>query len=138
MKWIGKVIIGFILVCSLVMPAEAAIKGGSGRKIKAAAEPILDNILKGFELEDYFIYSRDLHPSLKVLGSRTKFYKISKYIQRLLGRCREREYLGSLTRGDIIVVLWKGVFDKSTDDILIKIELSRKSRRYLVTGLWFQ
>jgi len=138
MKWIGKAIIVVILLCSLVMPAQAAIRGKGGKRIKVAAEPILDNILKGFEFDDYYTYARDFHPSLKVLGSKTKFFKISRYIQRSLGRCLEKEYLGSLTRGDVIVVLWKGVFDKTKNDVLIKVELSKKSRRYLVTGLWLQ
>ncbi len=36
------------------------------------------------------------------------------------------------------MVLWKGAFDGTPDDILIKLVLFRRQDKVQVVGLWFQ
>ncbi len=113
-------------------------KKALAKKIKAIADPILDNVLDGFKFDDYRRYSRDFDPALKVVGARTQFYNVSRYMQRALGNYIARDYLGTLRKGDMIIVLWKGTFDKTSDNVLIKLVLSEKKNRYHVAGLWLQ
>ena len=108
------------------------------QEIRDIAEPILDNILDGFKFDDYLRYSKDFDPALKVIGSRTKFFKVNRYIQSSLGNYLAREYMGSLRKGDMIIVLWKGTFDKTRNDVLIKLVVTERNNRYLVSGLWLQ
>ncbi|MDD5745755.1 MAG: hypothetical protein PHO30_00680 [Candidatus Omnitrophica bacterium] len=133
-----KAFLVVVLVCSLVVPGYAANKVKTSQEIKAIADPILDNILDGFRLDEYLRYSRDFDPALKVVGARTQFFKVSRYMQRVLGGYVSREYMGTLRKGDVVVVLWKGTFDKTSDNVLIKLVLSEKKNRYRVTGLWLQ
>jgi len=116
----------------------AAPKIKTNSEIRDVAEPILDNILDGFKFDDYLRYSKDFDPALKVIGSRTKFFKVNRYIHNSLGNYMSREYMGNLRKEDMVIVLWKGVFDKTRNDVLIKLVISESNGRFKVTGLWLQ
>ncbi|MCM8813342.1 MAG: hypothetical protein NC924_05325 [Candidatus Omnitrophica bacterium] len=143
------VAVGILIACSAAS-AEAAPRkrkesGAAGVKtphtspqIRQMAEPMLDNILQGFKFDDFNIYARDFEPSLKVAGSRTKFFEINRYMQNSLGAYRSRIFLGSVWKQSKIMVLWKGSFEKTPEDILIRLELAPLGKRYVVTGLWLE
>ena len=116
----------------------AGVIGRTNEEVRAIAEPILDNILEGFKTDDYRKYSRDLDDTLKETISQKKFLEIDHQIQSSIGNYQSREYLGFLIKGQMTVVLWKGRFDRSVDDVLIKLVVSKRKGKYLVTGLWFQ
>ena len=130
-----------ILVSVLVLglaPAHGEPISGSDEQVRAIAEPILDNILKAFRTGDYQQYSRDLDDMVKETVTEAKFPSVRQQVLQQLGNYRSREYLGSLTKGKMTMVLWKGDFDGTTDDVLLKVVLSKLGHRHLVTGLWFQ
>ena len=133
-----KTIILVIVILSFITPAFAVERAKTTQEIQNIADPLLDNILDGFKYDKYTQYSRDFDPALKVIGSRTKFFKVSRYIKSSLGNYLYREYMGSLLKGDMIVVLWKGKFDKTKNDVLIKLVMKKQGWRYVVTGLWLQ
>ena len=118
--------------------AFAGVIGKTNEEVRAVAEPILDNILEGFKTDDYVKYSRDLDDTLKETISENKFLETDRQIESSIGNYQSREYLGFLTKGQMTVVLWKGRFDRSVDDVLIKLVVSKRKDKYLVTGLWFQ
>ena len=123
-----KILILIIVIVSFVMPAFAAKRAKTTQEIKTIADPLLDNILDGFKFDKYTQYARDFDPALKVIGSRTKFFKVSRHIKTSLGNYLYREYMGSLLKGDLIVVLWKGEFDKTKNDVLIKVTYTVNSQ----------
>jgi len=127
----SAVLLGFL-------PAAAEPLAGSDKQIISIADPILDNILAGFRENDYGRYSRDLDDMVKESVTEERFPKVSGQIRQQVGVYRSRQYLGSLRKGAMTVVLWKGSFDGTPDDVLIKLTLSRRGDRTLVTGLWFQ
>ena len=133
-----KVLILIIVIASFTMPAFAVQRAKTTQEIKAIADPLLDNILKGFKYDKYTTYVRDFDPALKVIGSRTKFFKVNRHISSSLGNYLYREYMGSLLKGKMIVVLWKAKYDKTKNDVLIKLVIKKHGGRYLVTGLWLQ
>jgi hypothetical protein len=123
----------------MVLPVNAyAVSRKTNKEMQKVADPILDNILEAFKLEDYIAYSKDFDKTLKIVGSRTKFFKVARFLQDSIGNYLYREYMGSIYKQDSIVVLWKGSFDKTREDVLIKLFLSKKNNRYVVTGLRFQ
>ena len=133
-----KTLILVVIVVSFVTPVFAVQRAKTTQEIKTIADPLIDNILDGFKFDKYIQYSRDFDPALKVIGSRTKFFKVSRHIKTSLGNYLYREYMGSLLKGEMIVVLWKGKFDKTENDVLIKLVIKKQGRRYVVTGLWLQ
>jgi len=133
-------ILAVSVFCLLVIPAStfAEVVGATNETVAAIAEPILDNILEAFEQNDYVKYSRDFDDTLKESISDKKFVEVDRYFEGSLGNYQDREYLGFLVKGQMSVVLWKARYDKSEDDVLIKLVLSKRADKYLVTGLWFQ
>jgi len=129
-----------IIVATVVVwvPAFARVIGETNEEVRAIVEPILENILEGFETNDYSKYSRDLDDTLRETIPEKKFLEVDRQIQSSIGNYQSREYLGFLTKGQMTMVLWKGRFDGSVDDVLIKLVVSERGEKYLVTGLWFQ
>ncbi len=74
-----------ILLFLFILPANAQSLFKTDTQIKAIAEPIMDNILKGLKMDDYSVYSRDFEESLKITGARNKFFEINRYVQNSLG-----------------------------------------------------
>ena len=111
---------------------------GSREEILAVADPILENILAGFENNDYGLYARDFDVLLRESLPESKFRLTDQQLEKSLGHFKEKEYLGFLQQAQMTVVLWKGRFSLTDGDILIKLVLSQRPDKVVVTGLWFQ
>jgi hypothetical protein len=121
-----------------ITSANAEIIGKTDEEVRAIAEPLLDTILEGFKTDNYATYSKDFDTMLKESISESKFLEIDRQIQGSIGDYISREYLGFMVKGKMTVILWKGKFNKSEDDVLIKLVVSKRQDKYVVTGLWFQ
>ncbi len=118
--------------------AFADVIGETNESVSNIAEPLLDNILEAFAENDYEKYSKDFDATLKESISEKKFFEVDEHFEGALGNYLSREYLGHLVKGKMSVVLWKARYDRSEDDVLIKLVVSKREDKYLVTGLWFQ
>jgi len=121
-----------------VCAASADVIGTTDQEVKAVSGPVLDGILEGLRTGDYNEYSRNFDGTLKDAVSEAEFKKVKANIDKTLGYCESRQYLGFLKKGKMTVTLWKGRFSKSTDDQLIKLIMTKRDGKYLVSGLWFQ
>jgi len=138
-----KFIVNFLLVFTLVVLAAnicvfADTVGATNEEVEAIANPLLDNILDGLDSGNYVKYTRDFDILLKESITESRFKEIRDQIKKQMGGYLYREYFGFLNRQKMTAVLWKGVFDKAQDDILIKMTVSQRSNKYFITGLWFQ
>ncbi len=133
-----KALILIVIVFSFIAPAFAIQRAKTTQEIRTVADPLLDNILNGFKFDKYTTYSRDFDSELKVVGARTKFFKVNRHIKTSLGNYLDREYMGSLLKGDMIFVLWKAKYDNTKNDVLIKLVIKKHGWNYLVTGLWLE
>lgn len=137
MKWFVSFFV-IIFLLAAVLPLSAEIIGRTEESVQAIAEPILDNILDGFAKNDYAKYTKDFDMTLKESISEQKFIQTRQQILDWIGNYQIREFLGFLNRGKMTVVIWKGIFDKSKEDVLIKLVVSERKGQYFVTGLWFE
>lgn len=137
-----KFIIGclglILMLCVFISSVSADVIGTKDAEIQAIAEPILDNILEGFKTDNYYKYSKDFDETLRENVPEEQFIKIDNQFEESIGDYQNKKYLGFFNKGKMTVILWKAGFDKSEDDILIKLVVSKRGSRYLVTGLWFQ
>ncbi len=116
----------------------AGVIGDTNEEVKAVANPILDSILDGMKTNDYTKYSKDFDDTMKNALPKEAFLAANKQIRDYMGEYKSREYLGFLKKNNMTVILWKSVFDKSEDEFLVKLIISKQKDKYLVTGLWFQ
>ncbi len=120
------------------LAANAAVLGQTDQEVQAVAEPLLEGVLAGFNDGNYAKYSQNFDETLKEAISEKKFQKVRAQILKTLGKYRSRTYLGFLKQHGATVVLWRGRFTESDDDVLIKLVASKRQDRYVVVGLWFQ
>ena len=130
--------LGMILFLVSSPAVLAEVIGETDEEVAAIAEPILDNLLESFSQNNYAQYCRDFDETLKESISEKKFLETDRYFEETLGDYQSREYLGFLAKGKMSLVLWKARYNKSKDDVLIKLVLSKRGDTYFVTGLWFQ
>jgi len=128
----------FLTVAVVPGPTFGGVIGNTDKAVRTITEPLLDNILDGIMTKDYAKYSRDFEDTMKEVVTQEAFLKSNRQIQNRIGSYKSRTYLGFLKKGNMTLVLWKGKFDKTEDDVLIKLVVSKRKGRYLVTGLWFQ
>ncbi|MCD4778974.1 MAG: hypothetical protein K8S27_00280 [Candidatus Omnitrophica bacterium] len=119
-------------------PASAEVLGFNDAEVKAIGQPVLDNILEGFDNNDYLIYVRDFDDTLRESVSEDQFYQVDQHFEKTIGPIVSKTYLGYLKQGQMTVLLWKARFEYSDNDVLIKLVMSKRGDRYVVTGLWFQ
>jgi hypothetical protein len=125
----------FFLAATL---AGADIIGTADQQVQAAADPIVDNLLAGFNEGDYQKYSKDFDPTLKESLPQSRFKQVRSEILQKIGKYQSRKYLGFLNQNKFSVVLWKGKFSDTTSDVLIKLVTSKRPDKVVVVGLWFQ
>jgi hypothetical protein len=136
----AKKVVSFLILMVLLvtMPAAAAFVGTDDAQVQAVAEPILDNLLAGFNQGNYAQYSKDFDATLREAIPEKKFQQVREQILKKLGAFKSKKYLGFLNQQAYTVVLWKGVFAGTQDNILIKVVLSKRQDKVVVVGLWFQ
>lgn len=135
----GKLAIILVLLISLGAGlALAAPVGDQNDQVRALADPIVDNLLAGFNEGNYAQYSRDFDDTLREAIPEKKFQQVRADILKKLGKYNNKKYLGFLNQQAHTIVLWKGAFAGTPDDVLIKLVLSRRQGKVQVVGLWFQ
>ncbi|MDI6852331.1 MAG: DUF3887 domain-containing protein [Deltaproteobacteria bacterium] len=127
-----------VLFCLAATLASADIIGTADQQVQAVADPILDDLLAGFNEGDYQKYSKDFDQTLKESLPEARFKQVRGEILQKLGKYQSRKYLGFLNQNKFTVVLWKGKFSNSTSDVLIKLVTSKRPDKVVVVGLWFQ
>lgn len=134
----GISILAVVALGLLTLAVAGAPVGTSDQQVRSLAEPILDNLLAGFNQGDYAKYSKDFDAALREAIPEKKFQQVREDILKKFGKYREKNYLGFLNQEPYTVALWKGAFAGTQNDILIKLVLSKRQDKVLVVGLWFQ
>ena len=110
----------------------AEVIGNTDEIIENIANPILNNVLDGIKTGNAEKYSKDFKVSMRM------FMQKYDQVQAQIGNWKVYQYLGFLNRETETVVLWKGRFTRTDNDVLIKMAISKENGKYLVVGLWFQ
>jgi hypothetical protein len=127
-----------VVLLILAIPAAAAPVGTSDQQVKAVSEPILDNLLAGFNQGNYAQYAKDFNDTLREAIPEKKFQQVRGELLKKLGKYKEKKYLGFLNQQAYTIALWKGAFANTQDDVLIRLVLSKRQDKVVVVGLWFQ
>jgi hypothetical protein len=133
-----KIFAIMVVALALALPVSADLVGQTDKDVQAVTDPILDNLLAGFNEGNYQKYSKDFDPTLKESLPEAKFKQVRSEILNKIGQYQSRKYLGSLNQNKFTVALWKGKFSQTASDVLIKLVVSKRPDKVVVVGLWFQ
>jgi hypothetical protein len=127
-----------VLISMLTAPALTALLATRDKEVQTVAEPIVDNLLAGYNQGNYAQYSRDFDDTLREAIPEKKFQQVRADILKIMGKYKDKKYLGFLDQQAHTMVLWKGAFEGTPDDVLIKLVIFRQQNKVQVVGLWFQ
>ena len=134
-----KALVLILFVTGLIVsPALAAPVGQDDAHVQSLAAPVLDNLLAGMQEMDYAKYSRDFESVMAEAMTEEKFKSMQAQLNKSFGNCTGKTYLGFIDKGDMTMTLWKARFSATTDDVLIKLILTRRGPKVSVVGLWFE
>ena len=106
-------------------------------EITAVAEPILQNMLDTSYALDFERFIRDFSETYKKAVPEDKFREKTIELIESDGQCVARKLLGVLRKGKAALVVWSAKYDKTEDDTLIQLMITKEGERYVVTwGLW--
>lgn len=134
-----KMTAAFVIILLLFnFTAYSEIIADNDMAVKNIATPILDNILKGITNNDYAVFSRDFDSQMQKSVPARQFKITCDQIFYKYGKYKFKQYMCYYNQQKMTVVLYKAKFDKSIDDVLIKLAVTRDKNKYLVTGFWIQ
>ena len=131
-------ILVMVVLLLLAISAAADFVGQTDKQVQDVATPILDNLMRGFNQGNYDQYAKDFDDTMREAIPEQKFQQVRSQILKKLGKYKDKKYLGFLNQQRYTIILWKGKFAESKDDILIKLVLSKRQDKTVVVGLWFQ
>ncbi|MBU1626500.1 DUF3887 domain-containing protein [bacterium] len=138
MKKLGIIVVG-IAIIMMLSPAIAKVVGTKDEEVMKIADPILDNILEGMKTDNYTLYSKDFDQTMKDADNEKGFHRSNFQINDRIGEYQSRKYLGFINQDRLTIVLYKGSFSGTKDDVLIKLVLRENEKgKAEVSGLWFQ
>lgn len=138
MRKISISILAIVTLCLLTLPAVAAPVGTGDQQVKALAEPIVDNLMTGFNQGNYAKFSKNFDATMQETIHEKKFQEVRQDLLKKWGKYQSKKYLGFLNQKEYTLVLWKAAFADTARDVLIKLVLSKRQDKVYVAGLWFE
>ena len=138
-KLFRKIILFFPVFLSLLVVfcvKETEITGEEKEKILNYAEPMADSILKGFNENNYRIFSLDFDETMKKALNEENFYNTRKMIYSRIGLYVSKNKPQVFKKPPFFAVIYKANFEKE-QNVVVRLVLQQYGKKYLVTGLWF-
>lgn len=138
-KTFQKISLIFFVVLNLFFISctkETEITGEEKQKILNYAEPIADSILKGFNENNYEIFSKYFDTTMKKALNEENFYNTRKMIYSRIGLYVSKNKPQIFRKPPFIAVVYKANFEKE-QNVVVRLVLQQYGKEYLVTGLWF-
>ncbi len=108
-----------VLVLLILLPGcsqpPAEIGGARRESIVAYADPIVDNIVAGYNNGGFEEFSRDFDLNLRTAITADNFPTTRADLMRHLGRYLSRTVADVRNEGPLVVVLYRAVFEKAPD-----------------------
>jgi len=124
--------------CSKKKPREKAFPVGpeKQKQILAYADPVMENILVGFNKNDYETYSRDFGNQMKKAQPEPAFQKVRQKIVGRIGLYKKHALTRIVKTGKYYIVIYAGEFEKEKG-VQMRLVFNKNDASHKVAGLWF-
>jgi len=110
--------------------------GGTQEEALAKAEPIVAGILKAQDEGDYEAFCSFFEGPLAQNVSKADFQKNQQHIVSTMGTLKEKMFVTSMKRADLIGLVYKCKFTETDDDFMVTITINDNSDPIKSTGIW--
>jgi len=104
--------------------------------VLAYADPIADNLLQGFNEDNYTMYSRDFGPEMKAALDEAAFVQNRDFVISRIGLYESRGTPVVTETGEFIAVNYPAKFEKE-DGVNVRLVFGKGDESHKLTGLWF-
>lgn len=105
-------------------PNKVEDYAGPEKSSPIIANKILDHTLKGLKEGDYNEFSYRFNVDLKKRITKKEFTQLREGLSDQIGEFMNREYLGCIQKGPLMIYLWKAEFSKAeNNDLIIRLTL---------------
>lgn len=111
------------------------ITGAERDAVLAFAEPKTENLLNGFNADDYAMFSRDFDAAMRQGLNQSAFEQTRAQITSRVGRYISRQVTSVARQDNFIVVLYNGRFENE-DGVTMRVVFTPDDA-HQITGLWF-
>ena len=138
-KWQFSTLCGLLAGVLLLLAGCAAsaqvITGAERDQVLAYAEAKTDNVMAGFNADDYATFSRDFDDQMLKALTPTAFQQTRTQVVGKLGRYVSRQVDHVEQTGNFIVVFYNAKFEQA-DGVTVRVVFDTDAK-HLVSGLWF-
>jgi hypothetical protein len=129
----------FLSVLFALLLFAGCAKHFTENEVKGFAQPITENLLTGFNEENYARFSQDFDEAMLKGIQESAFANLLSQIKGKIGN-----YVGgsikfstAYQQDSYIVVIYNATFTEETSDVTITISLEQVNGEYKVAGLYF-
>jgi hypothetical protein len=138
-----KKILVFILLLSVAVSSVACkkkrtkITGEERTQVLAYANPIVDELLTGYNETDYVKYSSSFDEKMKNAIPENVFKQTNTMMMGKIGKYLSREVSKVYKKAQYIVVKYKAKFENE-EVVKIRVVFQKYGDKNLISGLWFK
>ncbi|MCE5338596.1 MAG: DUF3887 domain-containing protein [Methanomicrobiaceae archaeon] len=115
---------------------ESVISDDDAAQVLAYADPIAENLLAGFNEDNYTTYSRDFSPEMKQALDKGAFEQNREHVTSRIGLYKSRESPVVTQTGEYIAVTYKAAFERE-DGVNLRFVFKKDDESHRLHGLWF-
>ncbi len=126
---------GILLLSTGCAAGSQVITGAERDQVLAYAEAKTDNVLAGYNANDYATFSRDFDDQMRQALTSSVFVQTRDRIGGQLGQYLSRQVDHVEKTGGFIVVFYNAKFEKA-DGVTVRVVFDTDAK-HLISGLWF-
>ena len=136
MKKILVVILAIGMIASVGCKRKVPVTGAEKDAVIAAADPITDSILAGYNDGDYAVYAKDFDEMMKNQLTEEVFKQTREMIIGKIGKYESRKVSKVYKKDQYTVVEYTAKFELE-EEVNVKVVMQKLEEKWLVSGLWF-
>ena len=129
-------VIAGVCVCGCTSQG-VAVSDEERAAVLAYADPIADNLLQGFNENNYTMYSRDFGPEMKAALDEAAFEQNREFVVSRIGLYESRGTPVVTESGEFISVNYPAKFERE-DGVNVRLVFRKGDESHQLSGLWFQ
>jgi len=129
-------VIAGVCVCGCTSQ-EIVVPDEERTAVLVYADPIADNLLQGFNEDNYTMYSRDFGPEMKAALDEAAFVQNRDFVISRIGLYESRGTPVVTETGEFIAVNYPATFERG-DGVNVRLVFRKGDESHQLSGLWFQ
>ncbi|MCK8517668.1 DUF3887 domain-containing protein [Methanoculleus sp. 7T] len=115
---------------------ESVVSDEEAAQVLAYAEPVAENLLAGFNEDNYTMYSRDFSPEMKQALDEAAFEQNREFVTSRIGLYKSRANPVVTDDGKYVAVTYKGEFERE-NGVNLRFVFRKGDESHQLQGLWF-